>query len=57
MKNTKNRQGGFLGMGAGLVLLALFGGTAAVVAPDMGNTALANQTLSAVPAEATIKEE
>ena len=45
MKNCTraNKQDGFLEIGAGLLILALFGGTAAVIAPDGTNKVYAQQ--------------
>ena len=45
MKNTKslNKQSGFFDFGAGLLLLALFGGSAALIIPENNGSSYAEQ--------------
>lgn len=55
--NTSSKQNGFLEIGAGLLILALFGGTAAVVAPDETGKAYASIQISNEAPEDKTKED
>ena len=47
MNNSKsiNKQSGFFDFGAGLILLALFGGSTMVLVPDNGSSNVAEQNV------------